>query len=428
MNKSSVFLGLAVLLSCPAVLAAPTVDPATVSVVQDGLGDKVTVSYVLADAEAIVTIDMQTNALANGSGAWASVGDANLTTFVGDVNRLVEPGKRTACWYPARERWTGAELKNLRAVVRLWPVDAPPDYLVVDLTTTNSLCYYTSEAALPAGGLANDIYRNSKFALRRIHAAGQTFQMGPSALELRTYPRSTYKSGYRHLVSFTNDYYIGVFPVTQGQVHMTTNGTIQGTGSSQPARGEQLALCYTDLPRVRGNTAAGSPYDWPDKGHAVDPTSFLGVLRARTGIEFDLPTDAQWEFACRAGTDTYWNNGSNDASTVSELAWYGLTGVQYGCSDVGRKKPNAWGLYDMHGLVWEVCLDWYAEDDSPADGEVVVEPTGPRSSASGQRIRRGGSYLQQVGDTRSTSREPVNIQNFSGYNGYRFVAPIGLKW
>jgi len=133
-----------------------------------------------------------------------------------------------------------------------------------------------------------------------------------------------------------------------------------------------------------------------------------------SGYDFSLPTEAQWEYACRAGSTTEFHFG-NDASTMGEYAWFAgnmiwpgggrtfpdgtpVRGVHY--HDVGQKKPNAFGLYDMHGGVWEWCADYYDKDyyvNSP-----LVDPPGP---ASGRfRTLRGGSWFRYAKYCRSAYR------------------------
>ena len=104
-------------------------------------------------------------------------------------------------------------------------------------------------------------------------------------------------------------------------------------------------------------------------------------LQARTQLNFDLPTEAQWEYACRAGTTTtyYWGNSVN-----GDYAWYSSNSGSKS-HPVGTKKPNAWGLYDMSGNVREWCLDWY--------GSSLAYGTDPKGSSSGSdRVTRGGSW------------------------------------
>jgi formylglycine-generating enzyme required for sulfatase activity len=125
-----------------------------------------------------------------------------------------------------------------------------------------------------------------------------------------------------------------------------------------------------------------------------DCRSFLARLNARSpGAGFDLPTEAQWEYACRAGSTTKWCTG-NDESRVEQCAWFvGDSG--FSTHPVGEKKPNAWGLHDMHGNVWEWCADTVAGECGD----------GPRREGEGtNRVFRGGSWYYSAAGARSGSR------------------------
>ena len=408
----------------------PVVDPATVSVVQEG--PKVTVSYTLTGEEGIVTIDMQTNTLADASGDWISVGPENLRTLKGAVNcRVSALGVvQTATWKPGKEALAADRdrLGKVRAVVKAWSVTAPPDYLVVNLEKQDTYRYYTCTNAFPLGGLANDAYRSTLLVMRRIPAAGTTARQGATYWERRN--RATDVShavSPAHLVSFTNDFYMSVYHLTHKQAHVIWPGVPQPWS----AGGDFAVFSVAKWADVRGACTSGAAYDWPSKGHAVDPNSLLGRLRELSGIEFDLPTEAQWEFACRAGTETCWNNGSDEVADASQVAVCGLSNDQgYGYSPVGTKKPNAWGLYDMHGLIWDMCLDWW--DPSPSVEGIQVDPVGPsgQTAAGGEgRVRRGGSWsLSPANGTRAASRMNGGITSESNYNGWRLVCPVTLKW
>ncbi|MBU3684671.1 MAG: formylglycine-generating enzyme family protein, partial [Phycisphaerales bacterium] len=118
---------------------------------------------------------------------------------------------------------------------------------------------------------------------------------------------------------------------------------------------------------------------------------------AATGMR--LPSDAEWEYCCRAGTGTAFNNGSNDDALVGNLAWFGGNAMSQ-TRPVGLKQANPLGFHDMHGNVWEWVSDWYSAtyfDESP-----IVNPTGPAMGTS--RVFRGGFYLNLSASTRSSSR------------------------
>ncbi|WP_245747579.1 formylglycine-generating enzyme family protein [Parapedobacter koreensis] len=131
---------------------------------------------------------------------------------------------------------------------------------------------------------------------------------------------------------------------------------------------------------------------------------FCKWLYIRTGIFYRLPTEAEWEYACRAGSDSEYYFG-DDAAVLGDYAWY-RANSEHKTHPVGQKKPNAWGLYDMHGNVAEWTYDQYIEDfyqqfeDATADNPVAVpEKLYPHSI-------RGGSFEDSAADLRSASRLP----------------------
>jgi formylglycine-generating enzyme required for sulfatase activity len=118
----------------------------------------------------------------------------------------------------------------------------------------------------------------------------------------------------------------------------------------------------------------------------------------KAGNRLRLPTEAQWEYACRAGARTRFSFG-NDEGELGAHAWYGENGERE-THDVGQKKPNAWGLYDMHGNLWEWCADWY--DDKYCAGSPANDPQGPNDGV--LRVFRGGSWGGGPGNCRSARR------------------------
>ena len=147
--------------------------------------------------------------------------------------------------------------------------------------------------------------------------------------------------------------------------------------------------------------------------------------RLPEGYEYTLPTEAQWEYACRAGTTTALNSGKNLSDTeqcpeIDEVGWY-LYNSGEKTHPVGQKKPNAWGLYDMHGNVYEWCLDGYG--DYPKSS--VTDPMG-FFSMDLNIVMRGGCMLNFAQRCRSAYRDH-NILDYSYFNlGFR-VALVSVK-
>jgi formylglycine-generating enzyme required for sulfatase activity len=133
----------------------------------------------------------------------------------------------------------------------------------------------------------------------------------------------------------------------------------------------------------------------------------------RSGRVYRLPTEAEWEYACRAGTTTKWSFG-DDESGLGDHAWFdGNSGNR--THPVGKKKPSAWGLFDMHGNVWEWCSDWYGDY---AKG-VVTDPQGPSGGSS--RVLRGGGGNWSLADEfcRSANRLISDSSYRDNFLGFR---------
>ncbi len=343
--------------------------------------------------------------------------------FVGPLYDLSLAGSGAIAW-----GWNGHNLYPthiLRAgngYYLYWPGDCAPienPYLIIDLSAeargSNPVSY---RSAPPAYGWTDE-YKTTKMVLRRIPAG--TFMMGSPEDELgRDATQET-----RHQVTLTKDFYVGVFQVTQKQWEL-----VKG---NRPSYFNNLA-CYESRPveqvgygDIRGNSARSTRAD----NDAIDANSFLGLLRAKTDLDFDLPTEAQWEYACRAGTTTALNSGKNLTSTencpnVAEVGRYKYNGgsdnsmdcdTSVGTAKVGSFLPNQWGLYDMHGNVWEWCLDWWGEDYSPQE---ATDPTGPADGA--YRITRGGCWANKAFLCRSAQRVGYSPSNdWQPYLGFRIV-------
>lgn len=143
---------------------------------------------------------------------------------------------------------------------------------------------------------------------------------------------------------------------------------------------------------------------------------FIGELNAKSTFRFRLPTEAEWEYTCRAGSGTSYCTG-DDTSALEKCGWYdGNSGG--GHHPVGEKEPNVWGLYDMHGNVYEWCQDYYREDYRGRDGSGAAWD---RRDANANRVRRGGSYQQPAKNCRSAFRGTGKPESRRADVGLRLV-------
>ncbi len=143
-----------------------------------------------------------------------------------------------------------------------------------------------------------------------------------------------------------------------------------------------------------------------------DCQEFIRRLNRMEGTaKYRLPTEAQWEYACRAGCQGAYCFGNN-SDKLDQYAWYSNK-YRGKTHPVAGKKPNAWGLYDMHGNVWEWCSDWYGDYPSGS----VTDPDGP--STGSRRVSRGGSWVSSAGGCRSAYRSNVDLSYRSSSLGFR---------
>ena len=405
MNSKTLVFSVTTILSASALFAEPRVDQSAVTLAQDSQSRLVTVGYELTGEPAVVTIDFQTNTLANAAGDWVSIGDVNFTNVIGDVNQVVQIGSHAIYWQPDKS-WPDQRINDgrVRAVVKAWATNAPPDYCVVCLLTDAQMedkktadvtwniprrRYFVSADAVP-GGVQDAMYKTQFLVLRKIPAAGVVWR--------RVTAESDKTQVKAHKVMLTRDYYIGVYEMTVGQ-HSTIGGT-PGT-----SRYPQSSVTWNSL---RG---ANDAYPWPDANGDPNPavlsTSTIGKLRTRSGIDsFDLPTEAQWEYACRAGRggwsyndNSYPRYASGAKGLLQAVGWFNDNWSSGGTRDssshrhvVGEKPANAWGLYDTLGNVREWTLNWHGSYPTPSDpDEIFVDPIGP-ATGSNKVMRGSGAW------------------------------------
>ena len=217
---------------------------------------------------------------------------------------------------------------------------------------------------------------------KSVNSIGMNFKSIPAGTFMMGYSSTLYGKVF-HQVTLKKPFKLGIYEVTQAQYEKVTG--------VKPSKFK----------------VADNPVETLTWDHAVDFCRKLSELPAEkdAGNVYRLPTEAEWEYACRAGTTTKYSFG-DDESELRDHAWYS---ENFGgkTHPVGSKKPNAWGLYDMHGNVWEWCQDWLGGYPSG----MVRDPTGPASGSAHQyritgplRVYRGGSWFDLAEFCRSASR------------------------
>ncbi len=213
-------------------------------------------------------------------------------------------------------------------------------------------------------------------------------------------------SGNNQSVTLTKDFYMGKYEVTQEQWEAIMGGN--------PSR-------FKGVKRPVENVSWNDAQEFITKLNAQDAVK-------RSGMKFRLPTEAEWEYACRAGTTTAysWGNALNGDKANCDGNYPHGTDVKgkylKQTTDVGSYAPNAWGLYDMHGNVWEWCEDWYGDYSNGA----VTDPKGAPGGS--DRVLRGGSYVSNAAYCRSANRScyvPTYVDNRIGFR--LVLAPIGER-
>lgn len=266
-----------------------------------------------------------------------------------------------------------------------------------------------------------------------------TFMMGSPADELG---RSDNED--LHKVTITEPFYMGVFEVTYEQYYRVTKireyHWYDGLGG------------YPVSDVGYWNDLRGDANTYRPNGTVVDGDRFFGKLRRKSNCNgFDLPTEAQWEYACRAGTETALNSGKNltgvqGCNNLNQLGRYfvnGYNGADQFWGDkskspntiakVGCSLPNSLGLYDMHGNVSEICLDTFDSSNGKSDNLGTVNAIDPLNVAPALHphycrcIIRGGAWSSAAAQCRSAARTQQHGEEVHDTTGFRVSCPGNLQ-
>lgn len=225
-----------------------------------------------------------------------------------------------------------------------------------------------------------------------------TFIMGSPITEHGRKPDET-----EHKVTITKGFYMQTTHVTQMQW--------------RDLMGNAHVPCFNEC----GDDCPVDRISWEES------MAFIEKLNKKEGTDrYRLPTEAEWEYACRAGTDTAFSTGNHSETecefdpVVDKVAWY-CANSKGSIQPVAQKEPNAWGLYDMHGNLYEWCMDWY---DYYPEGH-TTDPVGPETGET--KVLRGGAWLYLIWHARSAHRRH-HVPTFRNYyTGFRVVYSDSLS-
>jgi formylglycine-generating enzyme len=272
-----------------------------------------------------------------------------------------------------------------------------------------------------------------------------TFIMGSPSIETGRKPDESPET----VATITKGFWLGKTELTVGQwkavmgeslmehvIKMLNDETVYDFGGQKKKLREYMNFNPGDPDRIMANENDSIPMyfvSWDDAMEYCEKLTALEKQKGHlpNGYEYNLPTEAQWEYACRAGTTTATFNGplvieGRNAPVLNDISWYaGNSSVNYygkklgnseaGPRNAGQKKPNAWGLQDMPGNIWEWCRDWYGI----YPGGNVTDPTGAVTGTG--RVNRGGSWGSGASSERSASRASNPKSEKSAYRGFRIA-------
>jgi len=338
----------------------------------------------------------------------------------------VTPGAHRVIWDPT----VGQQLEDAKVLTGFTATvsknDGDGTFMIIDVSTTVDGKFPISFAnEVPAGGWNQDEYKTGKIVLRRIPAG--TYMMGSPTDELGC----NQNKELQHQTTISQAFYVGIFEMTQKQYENITGANPSASGSV----GDKLPVNNVSYDDLRGMGAAvynSVTDDWPNyhEGGFFDGfNKKIALPITLDGYVFDLPSAAQWEYACRAGTTGAWNDGTTITNTTKDaqldrIAW-NRQNSSLKVQAVGTKNvPNAFGLYDMHGNVAEYVIDypnggggaqWF--NGTPQTDPILYAPKNWPYT-----IAKGGSVETTPGDVRVAAFNTAGVVTAKTYSrGFRLA-------
>ena len=271
-------------------------------------------------------------------------------------------------------------------------------------------------------GLNKEIFTNS-LGMKFVKITSGSFMMGsgisPSDIASRYGGKEEWYEDDipQHKVTIRHPFFMQTMEVTVGQWRLFVKDT--GYKTEAETAGGATILTGNDWKKTEG-------YYWDNPGFAQtkmnpvtcvswnDVQAFIEWLNRKEGKTYRLPTEAEWEYACRAGSTASFSFG-DDLINLGRYAWY-WNNANRRSHPVGKKEPNPWNIHDIYGNVWEWCQDWYGKYPSGP----VVDPTGPSSGTA--KVFRGGSAYSQERFCRSAYRGGYQPDGSFTSLGFRLVS------